>query len=36
MNENIDMCLCSVFPKGWYHGAPPPFNFKVYTENTVL
>ena len=32
-------CTYSVSPKGWYHGAPPPFslappsfNFKVYAE----
>ena len=22
--------IISVSPKGWYHGAPQPFNFKVY------
>ena len=21
---------CHVSPKRWYHGAPPPFHFKVY------
>ena len=26
------MYLFSVSPKGWYLGAPPPFNFKVYAE----
>ena len=26
----------SVSPKGWYHGAPSPFNSKVNAWNTVL
>ena len=35
---HVHVCICaqlhmySVTPKGWYHGTPPPINFKVYVE----
>ena len=28
----INYLRISVSPKGWYHGTPPSFNFKVYAE----
>ena len=40
-NEGYYVCVYRVFPKGWYHGAPLSFKFKVYNcmfmlQNIVL